>query len=205
LEAAEESLYYIGVDTFNFDQDIVSRIISTPLPLESMKGVLAPFLRVEKKETWSLLSIFAPQSWSEEDQSSNNTVFAQIDEDEAQEKYANLKRKLYGEMMNDLLELFEGQVEWTLSEWVTDLQNRQHPWLQNRSFYDFLILCHQRSPIFQENEREEEESALHLLDDALELLHHRKLVIEDLPEIIKVNDRFEIQNMYFHLWDNDLS
>lgn len=201
LEAAEESLYYIGVDTFNFDQDIVSRIISTPLPLESMKGVLAPFLRVEKKETWSLLSIFAPQSWSEEDQSSNNTVFAQIDEDEAQEKYANLKRKLYGEMMNDLLELFEGQVEWTLSEWVTDLQNRQHPWLQNRSFYDFLILCHQRSPIFQENEREEEESALHLLDDALELLHHRKLVIEDLPEIIKVNDRFEIQNMHFHLWD----
>nr|WP_106782926.1 replicative DNA helicase [Lysinibacillus timonensis] len=200
LEAAEESLYYIGVDTFNFDQDIVSRIISTPLPLESMKGVFAPFLTIEKKETWSLLSIFAPQSWSEEDHSSNNAVFAKIDEDEAQEKYANLKRKLYGEMMKDLLEVFEGQVEWTLSEWVTDLQIRQHPWLQTRSFYDFLILCHQRSPIFQEKEREEE-SASHLLDDALELLHHRKLVIEDLTEIIKVNDRFKIQNMHFHLWN----
>lgn len=197
LEAAEESLYYIGVDTFNIDQDIVSRIISTPLPLESMKGVLAPFLSIEKNETWSLLSIFAPQSWSEDDQSSSNAIFDTIDEEDNM-KYANIKRTLYGDMLNDMIGIFEGRTEWLLSEWIDQLQTRQHPWLNNRAFYDFIILCHQRSPLFQEKESEEE-GALHLLSNALELLNNKILVIEEIQEIIKVNERFEIQNMTFYL------
>ena len=40
LITAQESLYYTGLHSFNFDQDIVSYIVSTPLPLEAMKGVL---------------------------------------------------------------------------------------------------------------------------------------------------------------------
>lgn len=45
LQAAQESLYYVGIDSFNFDQDITSRVISAPLPLEATKGVLVPLDR----------------------------------------------------------------------------------------------------------------------------------------------------------------
>ena len=43
LVTAQESLYYTGIQSFNFDQDIVSTIISTPLPMEAMQGILRPF------------------------------------------------------------------------------------------------------------------------------------------------------------------
>ncbi|NSL52788.1 replicative DNA helicase [Calidifontibacillus erzurumensis] len=196
LEAAEEALYYVGVDQFNFDQDITSTIISTPLPLESMKGIVAPFLTLEKKQTWSLLSIFAPQSWSEEEQSGTSTRFAEILDEEAQEQYAKQIRALYGEMMVRMLTDFEGEKEWTLQTWINQLNAEHHPWLEKRQFYDFILLCHQRSPL-SAGHHVEEEGSQHLLDKVLEQLKGKTLDVQELPELIKVNDRFEIQNMLF--------
>lgn len=194
LEAAEEALYYVGVDQFNFDQDITSTMISSPLPLQSMKGIIAPFLNLERAQTWSLLSIFAPQSWSEEEQSSTNANFAEIADREAQEEYAKRIRPLYGDMMRRMLADFEGETEWTLRTWIEQLQQVDHPWLHKRQFYDFILLCHQRSPLSNQQRVVEGES-LHLLNMTLELLKERTLEWKELPEIIKVNDRFEIQNM----------
>lgn len=198
LEAAEEALYYVGVSQFNFDQDITSTIISSPLPLESMKGIIAPFLTLEKQETWSLLSVFAPQSWSEEEQSGTKSTFSKIAEEEAQEQYAKKVRTLYGEMMEQMLNTFQGENEWTLRTWIEKLHRETHPWLEMRPFYDFLLLCHQRSPL-SEQVQKEEGAALHLLDEAHQLLKGKILNFQELPEIVKVNDRFEIQNMLISL------
>lgn len=198
LEAAEEALYYVGVSQFNFDQDITSTIISSPLPLESMKGIVAPFLTLEKQKTWSLLSIFAPQSWSEEEQSGMKTTFSKIAEEEARELYAKQIRTLYREMMQQMLEEFQDENEWTLRTWIEGLQQNAHPWLEMRQFYDFLLLCHQRSPL-SENVHQEEELSLHLLDETYKLLKGKIVNFQELPEIIKVNDRFEIQNMLISL------
>lgn len=199
LEAAEEALYYVGVDQFNFDQDITSTIISTPLPLESLKGMLSPFLSLEKVQTWSLLSIFAPQSWSEEEQSGINASFAELADLEAQEAYAEQLRALYAEIMGRMLADFKGENKWTLRTWLDQLQQEEHPWLEIRQFYDFLLLCHQRSPLGQGKPNQEkpveEGASLHLLDKVTELLLGNILEFIELPELIKVNDRFEIQNM----------
>ena len=65
-------------------------------------------------------------------------------------------------------------------------------------FYSFFILCHQRSPLWVENEWDEEES-LHLLDGALEELHGRKLILEELPDVISGSERYDIQNMQMYL------
>ncbi len=62
LITAQESLYYTGMQSFNFDQDIVSRIVSTPLPMEAMKGILHPFLKVEENEFWSPLTVLDEQN-----------------------------------------------------------------------------------------------------------------------------------------------
>lgn len=201
LEAAEEALYYVGVDHFNFDQDITSTIISSPLPLESLKGVVAPFLTLEKKQTWSLLSIFASQSWSEEEQSGTNASFAELAAEEAEEQYAKQIRTLYGEMMEHMLNAFQGEREWTLRSWIEKLQQESHLWLDVRQFYDFILLCHQRSPLT--GEAEVEEVSLHLLDEAVEWLKGRALEWKELPERIQVNERFEIQNMLITLKEED--
>ncbi|UTW69409.1 hypothetical protein KHA80_21665 [Anaerobacillus sp. HL2] len=66
LVTAQESLYYTGIQAFNFDQDIVATVISTPLPLESLKGILHPFLKVEENPLWSPLTILAEQNITEE-------------------------------------------------------------------------------------------------------------------------------------------
>lgn len=197
LQAAEESLYYVGIETFNFDIDITSRIVSTPLPLESMKGILMPFLSLEMKKTWSLLSIFAPHSWSEEEQTTNKNVFAKVADEQQKEKYAKIVRAFYAEIMREMLHTYEGLREWTLGQFIEKLKETNHHFLDNRMFYSFFILCHQRSPLLVENDWNEEET-LHLLDEALEELHGRKLIIEELPDVISGSERYDIQNMHMY-------
>ncbi|WP_345739482.1 replicative DNA helicase [Virgibacillus salarius] len=58
LITAQESLYYTGIEAFNFDHEITSHIISVPLPLETMKGVLHPFLKVEEERTMVTTNTF---------------------------------------------------------------------------------------------------------------------------------------------------
>lgn len=198
LQAAEESLYYVGIDTFNFDQDITSRIVSTPLPLESMKGVLMPFLSLKRKKSWSLLSIFAPHSWAEEEQTTTKNVFAKVAEEQQKEKYAKIVRAFYAEIMRQMLQTFEGQRQWTLAQFIDILKGTNPHFLDQRMFYSFFILCHQRSPLWVENEWDEEES-LHLLDEALEELRGRKLILEELPDVISGSERYDIQNIQMYL------
>lgn len=61
LQAAQESLYYVGIDSFNFDQEITSRVFSSPLPLESTRRLIEPFLYLEKQESWYPLTVFSQQ------------------------------------------------------------------------------------------------------------------------------------------------
>jgi hypothetical protein len=46
----------------------VSNIISTPLPLEAMSGVLRPLLKVEENQFWSPLTVLAEQNITEDRQ-----------------------------------------------------------------------------------------------------------------------------------------
>mgnify|MGYP007108081835 CR=1 FL=1 len=82
LTTAQESLYYTGVQSFNFDQDIVSNILSKPLSPDKMKGVTHPFLRVEQNEFWSPLTVFAEQNIMEEREEPVIETFVDVAEDE---------------------------------------------------------------------------------------------------------------------------
>src|SRR5690625_6198893 len=62
LTTAQETLYYTGIQSFNFDQDIVSTILSKPLSPDVMKGVIHPFLKVEQNPIWSPLTLLAEQT-----------------------------------------------------------------------------------------------------------------------------------------------
>ena len=198
LQSAEEALYYIGVSSFNFDNEITSKIVSTPYPLESMKGIMSPFLPLALFNTWSLLSIFSPQSWSEAEEGHTSKNFEKVSNEEEQEQYAKIIRNYYKEIVEDMMTAFENRSEWTLKEWIEQLQSSNDRRLDQRQFYDFFILCHQKSPITTQNEAQVEET-LHLLAEVMELLKGKTLLCKELPERILGSERFEIQNMHFRL------
>lgn len=198
LQSAEEALYYIGVSSFNFDNEITSKIVSTPYPLDSLKGILAPFLPLGQLKTWSLLSAFSPQSWSEAEEGHTSKNFEKVSNDEEQEHYAKIIRSYYKEIFQDMMITFKNKNEWTLKEWIEKLQYQNDGRLQQRQFYDFFILSHQKSPITSQNDAQAEES-LHLLAEVIELLQGRTLICKELPDRISGSERFEIQNMKFYL------
>ncbi|MDQ0229015.1 replicative DNA helicase [Metabacillus malikii] len=193
LKAAQESLYYTGIDAFNFDQDINARLISAPLPLEAMKGLLHPFLPLHHELQWSPLTVFAEQNIREDREETVDFRFIEVGNDH--ENYDDKRvRKNFGYVMKVALQAIDlGCNELAL---LIDYVKKNEPkLLDERVFYDFWMILHQRSPIVSGKLETEEDDQTHLLDDALAALGNRTLHVKELPETIHVTDRFSIQNM----------
>ncbi|WP_096550805.1 replicative DNA helicase [Ureibacillus thermosphaericus] len=148
LEAAKEALYYIGVESFNFDQDVTARIISSPLPVSSLKAFVVPFLKVHEEKQWSLLTIFDKQNIYEERHEQETSTILELDEEKKQIQNEQMVQ-FYSVVLTLLLRRLEEQQEITLEQWFEELRNDEKlsPLLQSRYMYDFFILLHQRSPI----------------------------------------------------------
>ncbi|GAA0337604.1 hypothetical protein GCM10008967_29830 [Bacillus carboniphilus] len=193
LKAAQESLYYTGIDAFNFDQDITARVISSPLPLEAMKGLLHPFLHIHQEQIWSPFTIFAEQNIREDREEKVDYGFIEIG-NQNESDYQEYLRKNYGYVMKVSLEAMgEGCKE--LGEVINYLRQKEDSLLHKRFFYDFWIILHQRSPIISGKIETEEDEQNHSLDDALTQLGDRTLHIYERIDTLKVTDRFSIQNM----------
>ncbi len=193
LKAAQESLYYTGIDAFNFDQDINARIIGMPLPLDAMKGVLHPFLHVHQEQSWSPLTIFAEQNIREDREEKVDFGFMELG-DKSENDYLVRLRKNYGHVMKLLLEAIEEGCS-ELRNVIDFVREKEEALLHHRFFYDFWLTLHQRSPITKETTDQEEEELSHSMDDALTLLGKRTLLVVEKKEHIQVTDRFSIQNM----------
>ncbi|MCD1259758.1 replicative DNA helicase [Paenibacillus athensensis] len=203
LDAAQESLYYTGLDSFNFDQDIGSLIFGTPLALESMKGVITPFLGLEQTKTWSLLSVFAEQNVLEDAGEERDDAFLEIGEDGEGQHYQAVRQKAYKLLMALLLDKLETRGIVELREVAEALAGGEHAkLLAERAFYDFWLLLHQRSPLrAQEGGSGEARSAW--LEAVFELLGERVLQVTELADTVQPNERFTIQNMQFAWGDTD--
>lgn len=197
LQAARESLYYVGIDSFNFDQDITSRIISAPLPLEAMKGIVAPFMKVQETKQWSVLSVFAEQNIKEERETTNDEGFMEVSEEESR-RYQAMIANQYEQYMALLLSAMANEESIALQQFFDFLKENGHEkLLDNRFLYDFFILLHHRSPV-QKDEREMEEKG-QLLDGATDLLGTKILSVDEYSGVIKESERYTIQNMIITL------
>ncbi|GAC91443.1 hypothetical protein KN10_1879 [Anoxybacillus flavithermus NBRC 109594] len=193
LVTAQESLYYTGLHSFNFDQDIMSYIVSAPLPIEAMKGVLHPFLKVEENKYWSPMTIFEEQNIIEEREEKIHPHFLEADNIEYVDPYRTWLKSRYRLLMQHLLEAYQlGRVD-TLSSFFDYLDDIGQSYLyEHRSFYDFWLFMHQRSPIQKEMDREEGEA---LFGEAILLLGTYVLEVEETKTVIQKCERFSIQNM----------
>jgi hypothetical protein len=202
LRAAKESLYYTGMNAFNFEQDIGSFLFGTPLPIEAMKGVVAPFLQLEQVKVWSPLTVFAKQQLSGHDDGSviEESLLA-LDEEEDDSSYT--RRQRFVQVVEALLRCYErlNCEEVRLSEFIAYLDEDEASDLKSeRDFYDCWIILHQRSPIRPiMSEGAVGESDKNLYESITSLLQGRSLIVRETEGIIKVNERYSIQELIIRL------
>lgn len=193
LESAREALYYIGVESFNFDQDVTARIISSPLPVSSVKAFVVPFLQVDEQKQWSLLSIFDKQNIFEQRVDTEIPALLEIDEQADRLKNEEMV-KFYAIVLKLLLASLQEKEEIMLAEWLDEMKQNEKtaPLLQSRYVFDFFILLHQRSPIEVQEQVDEE---AYLWSSLHRILEDTSLIVQELPQLLQVNERFTIQNM----------
>lgn len=187
LEAARQALFSVGIQRFNFDQEIVSRIVSSPLPLEAVQGLAQPFLTLHKRRTWSLLSVFWPQRLGLGEREEESLIYPE-GEVENTELFASLQEENFFLLMQEMLQIMGDKSSLTLQEMLPSFSSS---WLHNRSFYDFWLLLHQRSPLGGN----EYSDGSPLLTKALSLLKQEIIQVQEEKEILTLTNRYQLQNM----------
>lgn len=205
LEAAQESLYYVGIDSFNFNQDITSRMLSSPLPLEASRRLIEPFLFTEKFDTWSPLTVFSTQRIEVEKQEENFDEFPDVYEEDMLDAEKTILRKNFKKIMEMILDIMDGRNEITLGELVKYMKEHKEyiKMLNYRSFYDFWIILHQHSPLLIVESEEEEITPL--FGEVKNLLKGKFETIEanEINGVINENHRYSIGNIRLRLGERD--
>jgi hypothetical protein len=198
LQAAKESLYYTGMDSFNFDKDIASLVFGSPLPMEALRGVLSPFMGLEQKAGWSLLTVFAEQNIVGDGEEDNRDEgFLELANEERTDEFVKRRGTLFSELMKDLLLNLSEQPFVRLSEQIERYQQQDEKsyLLDARAFYDFWLILHQRSPIHSKQLQQDEESKPSGMEEAMRMLGNLTLLVEEEHGMIQVSKRFAIQEM----------
>lgn len=198
LEAAQESLYFMGIESFNFKQEITNRLISTPLPIHSSKQLIKPFLSLGTHTSWSLVAVFTEQIIRGDKDEESIDEFAIPTDDEVLDEYREITMRNFRRIMEIILEIAEDEKQIELYQVIDYMKENYGHILELRVFYDFWIILHQLSPIIIDIN---EENHAGLFEEVTRLLigRYSSLIVEESNEILRVNDRFKIKNMILKL------
>jgi len=189
LEAACQALFSVGIQGFNFDNEIVSRIVSSPLPVQAVGALMHPFTKLHQHKGWSPLALFFPQRLQRNGKEVDNSeAYPEYDELGVSEDSLVQEQNFYKIMEHVLLAMGKKQsIE--LKEVVEKIPEEL---LGQRSFYDFWLLLHQRSPLTKGKG-----DARHVLDKALALLGNASIEVIEGNGILRISEQYNIQNMHF--------
>ena len=193
LEAAQQSLYFIGINSFNFEQDISNYLLGKPLPLISSKPLIDPFFKIKQTKEWYPLSIFQKQRIEKGQQEEKGKVYQEAATEEILNQDKKLTQAYFKQIIEEVIVILDRRSQITLEEVCNKLEEKQSPFLSQRLFYDFWIILHQKSPI--DLEEIEEDSLLYGVKEVLGQITNTIKVIEQEEEIQKVS-RFKIKNMF---------
>lgn len=199
LQAASESLYYVGVDSFNFKKEIVSRMFSTPLPLVASRQLIKPFLYLEKKQVWSPCTVFSPQRIEKKDQEEKTNEFLDMKNEKEIKRDVEIQQKNFEYIMEIILKVLDRKSETTIEEIVDYMEKNNYEKILNDSlFYYFFIILHQKSPLKLNMEKDEKEL---LLKKVIEFLHEKYTTLHVMETMgtVKGSARYSIKNMIIRL------
>lgn len=186
LEAARQALLSAGIQSFNFDQEIVSRIVSSPLPPQAVKGLVHPFTRLHQQRSWSLLSLFFEQRLQRGDQEEETVVYPEMENEEISQHTVE-QGENFRMIMECIIQVMDGQASMELKDMLGLLPPQV---LEQRAFYDFWLLLHQRSPVARGMGEDQ-----HVLDQALALVGDEEVEVVELTELLQITPQYTLQNM----------
>jgi hypothetical protein len=197
LVAAQQSLYYMGVEAFNFKQDILLPIVTKPLPLETMKGVLHPFLKLPHAQLWSPLTVLQEQNFRDEREEAIDESFMLLDDEMVDSADQQLLQAHFTEYMKLLVGAVDDGV-YSLGEVIERMRKtEQEAFLHRRTFYHFWLYIHQRSPIRYDVKEMDDGQTSATFYEAFKLLGQHVLNVAERKDTIDVTKRYSIQNMSF--------
>lgn len=192
LNAAQQALYFIGIDSFNFQQDITSHLLSKPLPLWSARVLVNPFLMIENKKQWAPLSVFAKQRIEKDTDKLVAKAFLNTLSEEEISKQKEVITSNFKTLTKYMLEAMGTQKEITLETLCIFMRERYPHILAERLFYDFWIILHQKSPL--DTKQIDEKSLLSGIGEVLKGKARYLKVIEHEGTLYEA-ERFRIRNM----------
>ena len=200
LAAAEEALYFSGIDSFNFDNDVTNRFFATPLPLTASRRLIEPFLPVSKASIWSPLDIFAPQRLErfEREDRAEDFPDAELTKGDSAEAKANLRRH-YRTIVDDLLAFLGEGTTTTLQAFLEYEDGHRPAALKEKQFYIFWMILHRRQSIFFDEDHLGEDSPYR--DIAIEHPELAALAADFAPGICE-RPGFTISNMTIEVTRN---
>lgn len=193
IATAQQSLYYTGVQSFNFEKDIVATIFGKPMSPDTMKGVIQPFIKVEQNPSWSLLTIVEDQNITEEGKGKATTDFLAPTEDLVQKEYRTWLAEKYHMLIEKFIKAYETNQIDNLRDWMEDLRETDPSLIEKRYFYSFWLYMHQNSPITPNRETENDKESIARV--IVQALGRRQMTVEELPDIIQLYEKYSIQNM----------
>lgn len=190
LQAAEESLYYVGVSAFNFDQEIVRKWMNGPLPFELGRKLANPLLPMGSACIWSPLTLFAKQRIEDPRENLSHISFLETEEETISEELKLMQRS-YHYIFSQVLSIMGNRTTIELAEVVEKIEDK---FLEVREFYDLFMIIHQRSPISVEELVKQKNHVLALALGALKGKYETLTVVE-CGEAIEVSEGFRTCNM----------
>lgn len=197
LEAARESLYYVGINAFNFDVDIVSQFTSIPLDISLSRPIVNPFLRLEQADLWSPMTVFGKQRIPRNERTQVQEVFPKKDSSHEAEHLVSYH--IWSNLIDKLLAYMNGvdSCTITLQGIMGKLQEEESQLLQHRMVYDFFMILHQYSP-FKFNiiseEADHEKNFRQFIEEKLGNIF-KTMIVEELTDTISIYNRFIIKDM----------
>ena len=192
LSAAEEALYFSGIDSFNFEQEITSRMFASPLPIAASRRIVEPLLSLELCRTWSPLAVFQPQRLERLERESTQESFPATEEQQGEgERLQNLQEH-YAAIARRLLNFMQAERETTLSDFLEEVQQKAPELCSSRQFYVFWLLLHRRGDLQLDAESIGEKSVYHGIVQAVPELQSLRVV--EIPGELLWKD-FRISNM----------
>ena len=199
LQSAQEALYYMGVESFNFKKEIVSRLFASPLPVETAGMLLKPFLYLEKRESWSPMTLFAPQRLFKREKEPQSNQFLEKKSEEEMEANKIQIQNDFGKIAHLLKLVLEDKEEITLEQMIQWMKGSPYEkWLENSIFYHFFVILHQKSPLKINGKNIDTDGVLKLVFEQLRPNYKRLIVIE-LKEQLHINQRYTMSNLKIKL------
>lgn len=199
LQVAQEALYYIGIENFNFKKELTARVFASPLPINSIQMLIKPFLYLEKNESWSPITVFAPQRLLIKEKKIKSNNFIKKKTQEELEKETLILQNKFGQIMTMILNAIGNERKIRLEEFIDWIRkNKKDEWLEEQIFYYFFIILHQKSPLKPGLNKKNAEGLLKVVTNQL-VGKYISFSVKELKTQLKINERYSISDLEIEL------